>query len=1543
MNREYSPFNGRTGPSILWAALLSLSLAFAASATGVYDGPNKISRDIFAAAHLGEPLVSSSTTTKTEDDDLHSALIAYEKRTSPDGFAELHHFVELHPNSGWSAAVWANLGEKYYHDGYFSKAMHAWQEAWALGKNATNPKARALVDGAVGNLANLYANLGHMDELASLLGEVGNRPVSGSATESLQAAVELMRLAKTDPRHLFICGPLALKTLMLAEGASNDSASFLQWYKASPQGTSLQEVSQLASKAGFAHQLVHRSVGEPVPVPSIVHWKLGHFAAIVGHANGRYRVIDSVFPDSEIWVTAKALDEEASGYFLIPKAEQLAEGWQIATAQVASGIWGKGPSNQGRPGDPGDPPADPGNPPDQPPGSPPGAPPGSPPGTPPGSPPVDPPFSPPGTPPGNPPYSPPKRDCPLCSYNIKESSVSLFLSDSPVGYEPPIGPSVTTTISYNQREDSQPQNFSFFNVGQKWTLNWLTYITDDPTNPGASVSRYLPGGGAFYYLGYNSASHAFAAQDTDGSVLVLTSQSPVIYQRRLRNGSVETYGQPDGGANYPRRIFLTKIQDPQGNSIQLSYDSSLRLTSLTDATNRITTFSYEIASQPLQVTKITDPFGRSAALTYDSTGRLTSITDIIGLKSEFTYDANSLVNSLTTPYGTTRFSYTAPGTSSPPRFVQVTDPLGFKEREEWLEPAPIPASDPTATVPVGMPLAPTNQYLTYRNSFHWDKTQYVAAGCTDMGGCDYTKARIRHFLHMTGSQIKSTTIESLKNPLENRVWYQYTGQTSTIYTGTFDYPIAIGRVLDDGTTQLTQYAYDASSFFNLTKVTDPSGRTTNFAYANDVDLAAVSQTTQYGFKSTLAQFSYNGQHLPVDYIDAAGKKTSYAYNAAGQLTSIADPLDETTSYIYAENGNLTSVTNANNQTVAGYTYDAFNRIASFTDSEGWTASYAYDAADRVTKVTYPDGTFEAYTYDKLDSASYKDRLGRTTIYQHDANRRLTQITDPLGSKIEYGYNSMGQLVSLTDAKGNITTWTYDLQGRPVTKQYADSSNVAYAYETTTSRLKSVTDALNQTKQLTYAVDDSLTNISYLNAVNTTPNVSFTYDPYYRRTASMTDGNGTTQYTYGVPFQLGALQLTGECFIATGDSACSHQINYSYEALGRLSSRSISNAGTETFQYDAINRLTGHLSDLGEFALGYLGQTNQIALRKLSGSGATLQTAWSYLPNSGDRRLAGIDNTGLSSSQYSNFAFTTNAGNEITAITETSDTATVAPAVSTQTAAYNDLNQLTSLSGQAQTYDANGNLTSDGQRTYTWDAESRLVGIGYPAQPGKTTAFAYDGLGRRTQIVNTVAGGGSSTTRKFVWCGDRICQARDGAYNLTREYLDEGEYLPGSPPQPHYYGIDQIGSVRRVFASTSSAPSYTYDPYGVPLQTTALLTDFGYAGMFANPESGLNLTWYRAYDPNVGRWVSRDPAGELTDQARNLYAYVDGAPLEYVDPKGLDYKCEGVCSQGGSYGTTPMFCVFGKNVCRECAVKLLGIGDETGAQQTRILKPYERRR
>lgn len=55
-------------------------------------------------------------------------------------------------------------------------------------------------------------------------------------------------------------------------------------------------------------------------------------------------------------------------------------------------------------------------------------------------------------------------------------------------------------------------------------------------------------------------------------------------------------------------------------------------------------------------------------------------------------------------------------------------------------------------------------------------------------------------------------------------------------------------------------------------------------------------------------------------------------------------------------------------------------------------------------------------------------------------------------------------------------------------------------------------------------------------------------------------------------------------------------------------------------------------------------------------------------------------------------------------------------------------------------------------------------------------------------------------------------------------------------------------------------------------------------MFLHQPSGVYLTEYRAYDPYSGRWLSRDPAGEIG--GINLYAYVGENPIDENDPYGL---------------------------------------------------------
>ncbi|HVK54956.1 MAG TPA: RHS repeat-associated core domain-containing protein [Burkholderiales bacterium] len=276
-----------------------------------------------------------------------------------------------------------------------------------------------------------------------------------------------------------------------------------------------------------------------------------------------------------------------------------------------------------------------------------------------------------------------------------------------------------------------------------------------------------------------------------------------------------------------------------------------------------------------------------------------------------------------------------------------------------------------------------------------------------------------------------------------------------------------------------------------------------------------------------------------------------------------------------------------------------------------------------------------------------------------------------------------------------------------------------------------------------------------------------------------------------------------------------------------------------------------------------------------------QTAAGHSHGKGQPKAYGVDKApgnayayGLSRGSGESFAYSLDNADNLTRI---------AGPDGAQTAAYNNLNQLTSFAGRVHRHDANGNLIDDGARTYQWDAENRLVAIGYQAQPSKSTTMRYDGLSRRTAIVE--ADGAAPTETRYLWCGQAICQSRSATDAVAKRYYPAGEVL-ATTGKKLYYGVDHLGSVRDALdaATGGDVASFDYAPYGNPTRSSGVVaTDVRYAGMFYHQGSGLYLTHYRAYDPRTGRWLSRDPIGG--EGGLNLYAYVGGNPLSYTDPTG----------------------------------------------------------
>ena len=1522
--------------------------------------------EIFGAAVFEEPLVPiGKQTTPEENRALARAMVAFLDRSTRDDFSSILDFLEEFPQSPWRPALLTNLGLCYRHTGYFTLALAVWEEAWAVSKSETNRQTKVLADRAVGELLDLQARLGRYDRLEKLFQELGDREIVGSPGVKAGGARQGLWAMNQRPEESFLCGPYAVQCLwrLMRPGDTNRVDS--EKCRSTRQGTSLAQITDLAKDYGLELQPAKRNPGSKLILPAVVNWKAGHFAALVRERDGLLLVQDSTFGD-DLWISRRALDQEGSGYFLVA-AGPLPAGWQAISRSEAEGVWGKGTTtasdpSRTRPGDPkvgGD-------------------------------------------------------GCPgngfsgMASYAVHSMLVSLNIVDTPVGYTPPLGPGVYFKATYNQKEASQSGNFNFSNLGNQWTFDWISYVIDDTGMPSADVKVFLQGGGTEPYR-YNTNTSGFDMQFDSRTRLVRTSTNS--YERQLPDGSKQVFNVTQvSGAT--RRVYLTQDIDPFNNILTYQYEAvtnGLRLARVIDAINQTNTIAYELGGDAFKITKVTDPFSRYATFAYDGSARITNITDVIGIQSQFTYSggADSYINSLTTPYGTTTFSYGTYSGLSDGRerkhWLEATDPLGQKERVEFQDTGTVQLDWYPGEAPSHWHggfnhmygLAP--QWFRYRNTFYWDKK------AMQLYPDDVFQARIYHWCHwglrgQYGSQT-SGTLEFEKDPLAtNRLYYMYPGQPDfdTPWEGTNGLPSAIGRVLDDGSNQVVRFAYN--DFGRVTMAADQYLRSNLFVYAtNQIDLLEVRQTTGGTNTEMLAKFTYNSQHLPLTAIDASGKTNSLGYNSYGQLTAVTNALNQITAFKYDSKGYLTNITGAIAGAKTDFTYDATNRVRTITDSDGYRVTFDYDNADRVTKITYPDNSFDQIVYDKLDPVLLKDRRGHWTMSTCDALRRVTDVFDALGRNTHLEWCSCGSLESITDPLQRTTRWLRDLQGRVTSKIYPDTTQWNYLYETNTSRLKQVTDARNQRALYAYNLDNTLRQVTYTNTTVSTAPVSFTYDTNYNRLKTMVDTNGTTTYSY---FAVTNTQLGAGGLQSIDGPWSNDTISYTYDELGRVSTRTIDTKAVK-LTYDALGRVSSVTNVLGTFTNNYVGATFRIATNTMPNGQFT---TFSYFPTNEDLRLQTVHHKKSGGSTLSKFDYTYDLDGQIATWTQQADansptvwvtdydpadqlagvtvrTNSVTGAILKQffysydkagnrdgeaihvpgiastvtSAGFNNVNQLISVAlggttrfrgsmneigtvkvaganapldsrntnfvGYAEAgvgtnvvnviatdysannrtnkyqlvvtngatartlaYDLNGNLISNitaiVTTTYEWDGTDRLVAINSGIYRSE---FTYDGLGRRTQIIEK-QNGTLVSTKKYLWCGVELCEERDSSGGtVQKRFLGQGEEISGTK---HFFTRDHLGSIRELTDNSGNVVSrYEYDPYGRRKKVSGGTdADFAFTGHYFHAVSGLHLTLYRAYDAETGRWLSRDPIEEAG--GLNLYAYCVNDPLNCVDPFGL---------------------------------------------------------
>ena len=459
---------------------------------------------------------------------------------------------------------------------------------------------------------------------------------------------------------------------------------------------------------------------------------------------------------------------------------------------------------------------------------------------------------------------------------------------------------------------------------------------------------------------------------------------------------------------------------------------------------------------------------------------------------------------------------------------------------------------------------------------------------------------------------------------------------------------------------------------------------------------------------------------------------------------------------------------------------------------------------------------------ELKQISFADNTAE--FYKFDGNGNQTQRTNGMFQTINYGYDEVDNLTSVTYPSGPGTTFIYDNDGRQ-TSMVDGTGTSSWLY-------------------------DNADNVTKL----TTPQgvMDYVYDVWNRRTSLK---EGTVETTYGFSLQRLTSVSKSTDGVATTLSYDQYgristktdgatRTEYTFDDHDRISTLNHVNTGTsqtfhsETYNYNLDSSLQNKIvnSALTSYTYDEIGQ-----LKTENGGG--LNNTYNYDAN-GNR----------TSKQY--------GGNVDTYVYDDADKLTsITKPNGIGTYHYDDCGRVTSVTGPFT-------------KAFTWDYEDRMTSATvYGTTP---TNYSYNGVGSRT-----------AKTGPF---GNRTYK-RNGV-GVTAPVLNDGvaTMVPGISERSN--GVtstvhaDRLGSMKAMSTGGTVTDTAAYDAFGVASHTGPSTTQKGFVGgadYQEDGESSLKLLGHRYYDPEIGRFISRDPAFA----GRNWYAYCDNDPVNYVDADGCN--------------------------------------------------------
>ncbi len=569
--------------------------------------------------------------------------------------------------------------------------------------------------------------------------------------------------------------------------------------------------------------------------------------------------------------------------------------------------------------------------------------------------------------------------------------------------------------------------------------------------------------------------------------------------------------------------------------------------------------------------------------------------------------------------------------------------------------------------------------------------------------------------------------------------------------------------------------------------------------------------------------------------------TSYAYDDQGRIAGVTVGEDDearTVSYTYDDKGNLASVTDALDRTTT-FAYDSVDQLTAITRPDSTSVRFAYDANGNMTLLTTPmTQKNHSYAYNGVDKpVSYQTPLENLYGYTYDKDRRLTALTTPAGKAISYVYTD-GQLERISTPEGDID-YTYSCPDK-VAQITFGSQSVAYEWDGPLLTSRTLSGALAATVGYTYDDNLQLSAMTYAGAETA----------YQRDADDLLTSAGAFAITRNA--DNGSVEAVSDT--ASGGT---FSASFGLNGFGELETQISQVNGTDVFALSLERNKGGQITSKTE----------------TFGSESTVYT---YTYDDLGRLLEVSANGGVVEQyMYGGNGWRTWEYNSLRGITD-------------RTFSYDAEDRILTAGDTTYAYDADGYLqtktTAGGVTTYTYDTRGALRSVSLP--DGRLIEYTIDPLGRR--VAKSVDG---TVEEKYLWQGmTRLLAVYDGNDTLLYRFQYAGGRMPVSVETDgatYYLHYDHLGSLLALTNTDGDVlKRVTYDSFGnIIKDTKTSFSILGFAGGLYDTDTGLIRFGYRDYDPETGRWTSKDPISFDGGDA-NLYAYCGGDPVNWVDVEGL---------------------------------------------------------